>query len=81
MKMEEKLWPLGPNFGGCNLVFLGDYVDRGAYSFETIAYLLAQKLLAPNRVTLLRGNHEIRYVNRQTSFKTSALCKCTHKHA
>lgn len=40
------------------LIFLGDYGDRGACSAETYYTMLKLKLLHPEQVVLMRGNHE-----------------------
>ena len=49
-------------------VFLGDYVDRGNHSLETICLLIALKVKFPNKITLLRGNHEDKRVNKKYGF-------------
>jgi protein phosphatase len=50
------------------LVFLGDYVDRGPHQLENINLLYTLKLQNPQKIVLLRGNHEIPSINRAYGF-------------
>ena len=56
------LWS-SAEFTPAKFLFLGDYVDRGLHSIETLAFVLALKVLFPEKVFLLRGNHECAEVN------------------
>jgi hypothetical protein len=49
-------------------LFLGDYVDRGNHSLETICLLISLKVKFPNKIHLLRGNHEDRWINQLFGF-------------
>ena len=53
---------VGGDVPDTNYLFLGDFVDRGFYSVETFLLLLALKVRYPDRITLIRGNHESRQI-------------------
>jgi hypothetical protein len=60
---KRTIWPVGPAAQGGDFLFLGDFVDRGADSLPVAAYMMAQKVLNPNKWWMIRGNHETREVN------------------
>eukprot|EP01013_Petalomonas_cantuscygni_P038969 TRINITY_DN70238_c0_g1_i1.p1 TRINITY_DN70238_c0_g1~~TRINITY_DN70238_c0_g1_i1.p1 ORF type:complete len:309 (+),score=44.37 TRINITY_DN70238_c0_g1_i1:210-1136(+) len=62
---------------GTRYIFMGDLVDRGSFSVEVLQYLLLLKARWPDRVTLIRGNHESRQVTRIYGF----FDECVRKYA
>lgn len=57
-----EMFKVGGDIPNVNYLFLGDYVDRGHHSVETMNLLLLYKIRYPNRICLLRGNHETRAI-------------------
>lgn len=64
----QELFQVGGRPPFTNYLFLGDYVDRGAHSVEVITLLSLLKIKFPNRVTLIRGNHETRGITQSYGF-------------
>lgn len=63
-----ELFHIGGKLPMTNYLFLGDYVDRGYYSLESVSLLIALKVRYRDRITILRGNHESRQITQMYLF-------------
>ncbi|EME28778.1 protein phosphatase [Galdieria sulphuraria] len=70
-----ELFKVGGEPPWTNYIFLGDFVDRGYNSVETLLLLLALKVRFPDRVALIRGNHESRQVTQVYGFYEECVRK------
>ncbi|CBK24778.2 uncharacterized protein [Blastocystis hominis] len=70
-----ELFKIGGTIPNTNYIFMGDFVDRGFHSVETITLLILLKVRYPDRIWLLRGNHEARQVNISCGFFDECIRK------
>ncbi|KAA6394551.1 MAG: putative Serine/threonine-protein phosphatase PP-X isozyme 2 [Streblomastix strix] len=71
----KELFIVGGECPDTNYLFMGDFVDRGFFSVETFLLLLALKVRYPDRITLIRGNHESRQITQVYGFYDECLRK------
>lgn len=70
-----ELFKVGGDCPETNFLFMGDFVDRGFHSVETFLLLLALKVRYPDKITLIRGNHESRQITQVYGFYDECLKK------
>jgi serine/threonine-protein phosphatase 4 catalytic subunit len=70
-----ELFNVGGEIPETNYIFMGDFVDRGINSVETFLFFLVLKVKYPDRITLLRGNHESRQITQVYGFYDECMRK------
>ena len=70
-----ELFRVGGDIPDTNYLFMGDFVDRGFYSLESFLLLLCLKVRYPDRITLIRGNHESRQITTVYGFYDECIRK------
>eukprot|EP01059_Diplonema_ambulator_P018084 TRINITY_DN3024_c1_g3_i1.p1 TRINITY_DN3024_c1_g3~~TRINITY_DN3024_c1_g3_i1.p1 ORF type:complete len:311 (+),score=38.58 TRINITY_DN3024_c1_g3_i1:112-1044(+) len=70
-----ELFKIGGRPPDTNYLFMGDYVDRGYHSVETLCLLLLLKIRYKDRLTILRGNHESRQITQVYGFYDECMRK------
>ncbi|XP_021203434.1 uncharacterized protein LOC101741294 isoform X2 [Bombyx mori] len=74
LELERVLWPSEAGLWP-RVLILGDYVDRGQFGTELVAWLFASKLQRPDAILLLRGNHETRDIQKMFTFYNECVAK------
>ena len=71
-----ELFRTGGEVPDTSYIFMGDFVDRGHNSVETITLLLCLKARYPDKITLLRGNHESRQITQAScAWRGGKFCR------